>query len=271
MTTALLHIIAMACMLLDHIWASFLTYRWMTCVGRIAFPIFAFMVAKGFRYTRDVKKYMLRMLIFAVISEIPFNLLCAGQVRYPYHQNVLWTFLLALCGLTIMKKVKSLEKIWLYIPTCIAVCIASIVLGYALIVDYFGFGIITVYVFYFLDREREDNIVFAFINRRKDNDALDYIEEDRKDKLIWNVLAMAGQFICLYYINVEILGGFYYNVEIFGRNVEVVQQGLALFALIPIWLYNGKQGYHAKWFKYFNYAFYPLHCLILGLLALLMV
>lgn len=59
------------------------------------------------------------------------------------------------------------------------------------------------------------------------------------------------------------LGGYYYDVELFGHTFELVQQGLAILALIPIWLYRGKQGYHAKWFQYFCYAFYPLHLLVL--------
>ncbi|MBQ2020798.1 MAG: conjugal transfer protein TraX, partial [Peptococcaceae bacterium] len=51
-----------------------------------------------------------------------------------------------------------------------------------------------------------------------------------------------------------------------GETVFLTRQGLALLALIPIWLYEGKQGYYSKWWKYFCYAFYPVHLLILGLL-----
>lgn len=72
-----------------------------------------------------------------------------------------------------------------------------------------------------------------------------------------------GQFACLYYLNVEILGGYYYNIELFGHSFELVQQSLALLALIPIWLYRGRQGYHKKWFQYFCYAFYPALMLVL--------
>ncbi|MBQ2776147.1 MAG: conjugal transfer protein TraX, partial [Peptococcaceae bacterium] len=49
----------------------------------------------------------------------------------------------------------------------------------------------------------------------------------------------------------------------------VPRQGFALLALIPIWLYRGKKGYHSKWLQYFNYAFYPVHLLILGLIKVL--
>ena len=67
----------------------------------------------------------------------------------------------------------------------------------------------------------------------------------------------------------ELLGGFMYEIPLFGGTFELTRQGLALLALIPIWLYRGRQGYHSRWFRYFCYAFYPAHLLILGLLKLL--
>ena len=65
------------------------------------------------------------------------------------------------------------------------------------------------------------------------------------------------------------ISGFAYEVEIFGQTRWIVRQSFALLALIPIWLYRGKQGYHSKGFQYFCYGFYPLHLLILGLWKLL--
>ena len=78
-----LHILAMLFMLCDHLWATlFPAQEWMTCVGRLAFPIFAFMIAEGCYYTSNVKKYMLRLFLFAIISEIPFNLIMGSSVFY---------------------------------------------------------------------------------------------------------------------------------------------------------------------------------------------
>lgn len=256
LSSAVLHMMAMFFMLLDHTWATVLSYNWMTCVGRIAFPIFAFMIVEGFNHTRCLKKYMLRMLIFAVISEIPFNLMYGAQLFYPVHQNVLWTFLLALGGLWLMEWVRIKNKLWLTVVVCLTVCVLGTVLGYVLFVDYYGCGILTVFVFYFFDRDREDNIISRLWKNSK------------YQRKIWTFVCFVGQLLCLYYINVEILGGLYYNVTLFGVEFELVQQSLALIALLPIWLYRGKQGYHAKWFQYFNYAFYPVHCLILALIAM---
>lgn len=256
LTSAALHIMAMFFMLLDHIWATVLSYPWLTCVGRIAFPIFAFLTAEGFFYTKNLNKYMLRLLVFALISELPFNLMYGGQLFYPMHQNVLWTFLLALSGLWLMERTRQKHKLWLTVLVDFLVCLLGTVLGYVLFVDYYGCGILTVFVFYFFHRGREDNLIARLWKTCK------------YPRQVWTAICFAGQFLCLYYINVELLGGLYYDVTLFGIDFELVQQSLALLALVPIWLYRGKQGYHAQWFRYFNYAFYPVHCLILALLAM---
>ena len=78
-----------------------------------------------------------------------------------------------------------------------------------------------------------------------------------------------GQLLCMWYINIEILSGFSYQVDFMGQTHFIVRQGFALLALIPIWLYRGKQGYHSKTFQYICYAFYPVHLLVLGLLKFL--
>lgn len=90
--------IALFCMLLDHMWATIVPGReWMTCVGRIAFPIFAFELAQGYTHTHDLRAYAKRLLLLAVVSEVPFDMVAGGTYFYPWHQNVAWT-LLAGCG-----------------------------------------------------------------------------------------------------------------------------------------------------------------------------
>ena len=58
-----------------------------------------------------------------------------------------------------------------------------------------------------------------------------------------------------------------YPISVFGAEFEPCQQGLALLALVPIWLYHGRQGYHSKAFQYACYVFYPAHMLVLALLV----
>ena len=234
-STAALHIIAMLFMLMDHLWATLLpAQEWLTCVGRIAFPIFAFMSVEGYFHTHNFKKYLLRMLVFAVISEIPFDLMYGGTWFYPVHQNVIWTFILGLLGIHIMVTVRKKKKTPVFVLTAILVTIAGGLLGTLTMVDYYGIGVLTVFIFYFF-----------------------------RGRKWWCLL---GQIAALYWVNVELLGGLMYPVRLFGMEFELCQQGLALLALVPIWLYRGRQGYHSKPFQYFCYAFYPVHMLILVLI-----
>lgn len=229
-----LHVLAMALMLSDHVWAAvFPNVRILTCIGRLAFPIFAFMIVEGYFHTRNFRKYLLRMLCFALISEIPFNLLYSGLPFYLFHQNVLWTFLIALLGIRVMELVRRKGKLPLTIGVCFLTVIVCALSATVLMTDFYGFGVLMVFTFYFF-----------------------------RSRKWWCFL---GQLVFLWIINVDIMGGMYYPVELFGKTYEVVEQGLAMLALIPIWLYRGRKGYSSKGFQYFCYSFYPLHCLILGL------
>lgn len=227
-----LHILAMVLMLCDHSWAMlFPSAEWLTCVGRIAYPIFAFMIVEGFFHTHNLRRYLLRLLIGALVSEIPFDLMYASTPFFPYHQNVLWTFLLGLLIISLIERCRLRLKPVLTVLISAGLAAAGFLIGYMTMVDYYGIGVLTVLTFY------------AFWKRTWTNRLL--------------------QLLCLYVLNVKLLGGYYYEISVFGLTIEIVQQGLALFALIPIWLYQGKQGFHSKAFQYFCYAFYPAHMLLL--------
>ena len=236
-TSFSLHIMAMLFMLCDHLWGTIVTGNdWLTCIGRLTFPIYAFMIVEGYFHTKNLKKYVLRLLLFAVISEIPFNLAMGSSLFFPIHKNVLWSFLISIGFIHWNEKVKE-KQLWKRILVGVATICIGYLVGIITFVDYYNAGIFMVLVFYFF-----------------------------KVKKWWCYL---GQFICLWYINFEMLGGLSYEIDIFGQTHFIARQGLALLALIPIWLYKGKQGYHSKPLQYFYYAFYPLHLLILGLLKFL--
>lgn len=228
---------AMVFMLCDHLWGTIVQGNdWLTCVGRLTFPIFAFLIVEGYFHTKDLKKYVGRLFLFAVLSEIPFNLAMGSSLFFPIHQNVLWSFLISIGLIAWNEKVKG-KKLWARVLIGAASLIVGYIGGILTFVDYYNAGVMMVLAFYFF-----------------------------KGNKWWCYL---GQFICMWYINMEMLGGYSYEVEMFGETHFIARQGFAMLALIPIWLYRGNQGYHSKKLQMVYYAFYPAHLLVLGLLKFL--
>ena len=149
-TSNILKLIAVILMLSDHIWATAMSFgNWMTYIGRMAFPIFAFLIAEGFVHTSNFKKYAMRLLGFAIITEIPFNLFYSSRFFNPYHQNVLFTLLLGLLAIYVidnLKKNHTAKNIGLSVLWLALICIGATI-GF---VDYGFLGMITVVMFYLL-------------------------------------------------------------------------------------------------------------------------
>ncbi len=84
--------------------SAHMTYTVCRRIGRIAFPIFAYFVTEGFLKTHDIKKYVIRMAVFAVAAELPYNL-CFGRTFFTLeHNNVIFTHLLGLLMLICLKR-----------------------------------------------------------------------------------------------------------------------------------------------------------------------
>ena len=100
-----LKILAMVSMILDHAGDNFFPDQvWMRALGRMALPVFAFCLAEGFAHTGNRGRYLKRLGLFALISEIPFDLVLSGKVLEFSHQNIMFTFFWALLGLICFEK-----------------------------------------------------------------------------------------------------------------------------------------------------------------------
>ncbi len=221
-----LKMIAIVTMLVDHIGATVVLrllmtkaqpewmitlYQIMRDIGRIAFPIFCFLLIEGFWHTHDRRRYALRLCAFALISEIPFDLAFSGTWLEFSYQNVFFTLLIGLLTIWAMHRVRQRLEGNPLLRTAINIPIAIVgmALAWALRTDYDAKGVLCIVALY------------LFCDRR------------------WQQL-LAG---CLAFVWFE---------------------PPAVFAFLPIALYNGQRGWKLK---YLFYLFYPVHLLVLYLVC----
>lgn len=245
MSTFTLKLIAIISMLIDHVTAVLVpSDTWFhiigRSIGRLAFPIFVFLIVEGFYHTSNVKKYMTRLGIFALISEIPFDLafyneLYAGadiksdlslifkdskvyetvMERFMRNQNVFFTLFLGLVAIWLINTAEKKYKDNMIYSNLIN---AAITIGFSFAAaflksDYGFMGILTIVAF--------------------------YLFRGSKPLLILSLIILSG-----------------------GN----VIQALSVLAILPIAFYNGKKG---KSIKYFFYVFYPAHLLILYIIQII--
>ena len=80
-------------------------------IGRISFPLFAFSLSEGFHNTSNIYKYATRLFVFALISEVPFDLACFNTPFYFEYQNIFWTLLIGLLGMIAINKIS--KEVWI--------------------------------------------------------------------------------------------------------------------------------------------------------------
>ena len=237
MTSFALKIIALITMFCDHFGDAFIGhFSFFNLIGRIAFPIFAFQISEGFLHTKDIKKYFLRLGIFAIISQIPFSLFTQKFLNSDtLSLNVFFTLLLGLLGIFLYKYItdlfqkynenKKLDKLVSIHLDKILGIVALLLISYVaelLNTDYGFWGVLVIFAFYLFKNDK---------------------------------LAMIISFITLCIIK--------YGIQIiqYGYNIGYVLLGIfTALSIVFIGLYNGKQG---KKIKYILYIFYPVHLLLL--------
>ena len=178
-------------------------------IGRIAFPIFCFLLVEGFMRTGNAKKYALRLGIFALISEIPFDLALSSAVFEWTYQNVFFTLFIGFVTMMVLDYIERTE--WPLFAKALssgAILLAGAALAEVLGTDYGAKGVLAILALYLFRRSRQ-----------------------------WQLVAGCAAFLW---------------------------EMPALLGFIPIAFYNGKRGMKLK---YFFYAFYPVHLVILYLIA----
>ena len=113
-------------------------------IGRIAFPIFAFLLVEGFLHTRDIKKYGTRLLLFGFLSELPFDLAVYHTPFYFGYQNVFFTLFFALLALAGIRKWEVDKSLWKQIAAVVLCCLGASLLSS----DYGAFGVVFVVLLY---------------------------------------------------------------------------------------------------------------------------
>lgn len=231
MSAFVLKIIAVITMTCDHL--SYLIFgrlSFLNYIGRIAFPIFAYQITEGYIHTSNLKKYFLRLLVFALISQIPF-MLFASIYTDSFHLNIFFTLLFGLLAITIFEALSKINtsstfahRLYQFIGIAIAIIISA--LASFVHSDYGYFGVLSIFSFYLF---RNNKILMSF------------------------------SFIALVFM--------YYGKYLLIPAISNIYLGLIVCTMVPLLfinLYNHKKG---KDTKYFLYLFYPLHLLIIYVLS----
>ena len=128
--------------------------RVLRVLGRISFPIYAYLLVEGFQYTKNLRRYELRILLLALLSEVPFDLALRQTFFYPQYQNVCFTLFLGLCCMEMMQRARKL-------PLVVSLLIAGIfaACGWFVRADYGAEGIVLISVLWLLRQDHTPQLI----------------------------------------------------------------------------------------------------------------
>lgn len=197
-------------------------------IGRIALPIFAFFIAEGCRNTRNIKRYIIRLLIFGLISEIPYQLAFrqAAPLEFEF-TNVLFTLALGSISIYLYKILKENKKPFLI---CVIPCLICMLLAEIGSTDYMWWGVLLIFI--------------------------SFILPTRKTQLFGMFVILTGLYMGY---DAYSSSGFAW-MDTHTAIYSILKWLFALIPLLLLWKYNGKRGHNIKWFFYW---FYPVHLAVL--------
>ena len=244
--------------------------------GRLALPLFVFMIVEGVIHTKNIKKYFLRLGIMALFISIVLAIVTYVDFGFDTSAisgagNIFLDLLLLAVTIYLLKQEKIYLKFLAVIPLAISI-ISFAVKGYEvanfasinwyppwLYLQYDWFSLLLGILFYFSYK-----IGDFYISIAKDENGIneEYWEIEGHKRFLVNTIQVFMLVIVsvLYYAFKYIWPkGVFWDVE-----TQLFAIGSGAFIL----LYNGKRGYNAKWFQYGSYLYYPLH---LGIIILIFI
>lgn len=261
-TSAQLKLFAYAFMLIDHIGYTMAmqnslkdfyfphmetVYIFMRSIGRIAFPIFCFLLLEGLEHTRSKAKYMFRMFIFALISEPCFDLMTSGAFYTPTYQNVLFTLLISGLYFCIYEGIsQKLSSKIIRTVLNILLLIVAIFITYFLHTDYSVSGVILI-------------LGISIIRKRQP-----------KDFSLSFLLMFCTVFFAFTVSNIISAPDAILAPSMWLDTYILPSLGIQLFEIFSLFFilpYSGSAGRPLP--KAVYYLFYPVHLLLLGLLNII--
>ena len=231
MTAFKLKIIAVAAMLADHLWVVFPDFFpfWLRGIGRLAYPIFIYLLAEGFRHTKSKEKFLLRLLAFAVISEIPYDMALRNEINFFANTNIFYTLFLGGMAICVYERLRE-RRGWQSMAV-IAGLLPCVIMATILSTDYGSIGVL---------------FIFAM-----------YVIKPRKLRLI----AFGGFALSQFF---PLVAAFFMGIVFPADYLLLIPFTLAIIPLVA--MYNGKRGLKAKWLFY---TFYPAHMALLAFIAVM--
>lgn len=252
MSVFVLKLIAMVTMVVDHVADGFCgNPMWMRTIGRFAFPVYAFLLAEGFRHIRSsdkrISSHLSKLVLLALVSELGYDMLDFGLDfgRYATSQNNIITLLLAFLGLWATEKWKERP---LYVAATYGL---TSFINYTCCSNYRFAGVLLVYAFYW------------YLNTVMPQDGSSATGYGKRFGLLLGVMAI---YVPIYHLARNHFALDETMIQNFITYLPWYVMHIAIAAALA--LYNGKLGYKKPWFNLFYSWFYPVHLLLLGLLKL---
>ncbi len=204
-----LKLLAVITMIIDHTGAVlFPDFIILRMIGRLSFPIYAYFISEGLLHTSNIKKYLLRLLAFAIVSEIPYDLAFHHVLFYPKGQNVFFTLFFGLVAVAALKNQPPRHP-----APALFLAAGAAFFAWIFHSDYSWFGVLVI-------------IILSCFRDRRSNSFLLFILANTGYSLLTSRLQLLAAASCL-----------------------------------PLSLYNGEKGTYRL--KYFFYAIYPVHLILL--------